>query len=315
MGFPSCSLWILVARTDLPFMMETIPHLVKMSNFPFCDRVLAVDTAPLSGEKINRPGVGTMEELRDRVDKLIKAGVVDRSVDVNYSSEYRDRVYRKHFGSPLKLTHNYKGYPILGTIFTIEEAALNSDYMLHYDSDMLLHQKPNYSWLHEAIEMMENNPDIIAHRPLTGPPTHDGSLSQTMPYHKDDRGFYSFKFFSSRLYLINCKRFDKILPLPILWRSYRNQWLNHLPLSTKTSLNNLTGKGLLDSWEIMVSQQLEKTEYVRATSSHSLAWTLHPKDRSPKFIEALPRIIEKIELGHYPEKQSGHYDLISDIWY
>lgn len=314
MASPSCSLWILVARTDLPFMMETIPHLVKMSKFPFCERVLAVDTAPLSGDKVSRPGVGTMEELRDRVDRLIKAGVVDRAVDVNYDRSYRDRIYRKHFGIPLKLTHNYKGYPIVGTIFTIEEAAINSDYMLHYDSDMLLYQAPDYNWLSEAIAMMEANPDIIAHRPLTGPPNLDGSLHQTMPYHKDERGFYSFKFFSSRLYLIKCKRFDEILPLPIVWRSYRNQWLDRLPLNIKNHLNNLTGKGKLDSWEIMVSQQLERTKYVRATLANSQAWTLHPKDRSPKFIEALPRIIEKIEVGHYPEAQAGHYDLISDLW-
>jgi hypothetical protein len=314
MATPSCSLWILVARTDLPFMMETIPHLVKMSKFPFCDKVLAVDTAPLSGEKIHRPGVGTMEELRDRVEQLIKAGVVDRSVDVNYDPSYRDRVYRKHFGSPLKLTHNYKGYPILGTIFTIEEAALNSDYMLHYDSDMLLYQHSDYSWLEEAIEMMEKNQDIIAHRPLTGPPTLDGNLHQTMPYQKDERGFYQFKFFSSRLYLINCQRFAQILPLPIIWRSYRNQWLDRLSLSIKTNLNNLTGKGLLDSWEIMVSQQLERTKFVRATLANPQAWTLHPKDRSPKFIEALPEIIKKIETGNYPEAQAGHYDLISELW-
>jgi hypothetical protein len=285
-----------------------------MSKFPFSERVLAVDTAPLSGDKVNRPGVGTMEELRDRVEQLIKASVVDRAVDVNYDDRYRDRIYHKHFGSSLKLTHNYKGYPIVGTIFTIEEAALNSDYMLHYDSDMLLYQAPDYSWLEDAIAMMEANPDIISHRPLTGPPKPDGSLDQTMPYHKDDRGFYSFKFFSSRLYLIKCKRFDELLPLPVIWRSYRNQWLDRLPRSLKATLNNFTGKGKLDSWEIMVSQQLERTKYVRATLANSQAWTLHPKDRSPKFIEALPRIIENIELGQYPEAQAGHYDLISELW-
>ena len=53
-------------------MINTIPHLVKMSQFPFQEKVLAIDTAPLSGEKVNRPGLGTMEELRACAEKLVR---------------------------------------------------------------------------------------------------------------------------------------------------------------------------------------------------------------------------------------------------
>ncbi len=141
MVMPTCSLWIMVARTDIPFMMHTIPHLVRMNNFPFEEKVLAVDTAPLSGEKVNRPGVGTMADLRKLTKILLKEGVVDRVVDINYDPEFHRRAFQKHFGTYIRYTHNYKGYPILGSIFKIE--ACRSDYMLHFDSDMLLHQKSN----------------------------------------------------------------------------------------------------------------------------------------------------------------------------
>ena len=40
--------------------MHTIPHLVRMSNFNFIQRVLFMDTAPLSGDKVTRPGIGTL---------------------------------------------------------------------------------------------------------------------------------------------------------------------------------------------------------------------------------------------------------------
>ncbi|MGK7877264.1 MAG: hypothetical protein AB4426_29395 [Xenococcaceae cyanobacterium] len=312
MAFPSCSLWILVARTDIPFMMHTIPHLVGMSNFPFRERVLAVDTAPLSGDKLGRPGIGTMAELRDRTEELLKTGVVDRVVDINYDPGYRDRVYRKHFGSLLRQTHNYKGYPILGTIFTIEEA--QSDYMLHFDSDMLLHQKSDYSWVEEGMKLMEKHPEIMSFRPLTGPPRGDGSMYQRMPYEKDPNGFYKFKFFGSRVYLINCKGFEELLPLPIIWRPYRRKFMDKLPVKLQTTLNYITGKGALDSWEIMVSKQLERTDYFRGTLANPQAWTLHPKDRSPEFIQALPQIIEKIEAGEYPPEQAGYYDLKLEFW-
>lgn len=312
MILPSCSLWILVARTDVSFMMHTIPHLVKMNNFPFSERVLAVDTAPLTGDKVGRPNVGTMDQLRDSADQLLKAGVVDRVIDINYDQDYRERVYSKHFNSTPDQTHNYKGYPILGTIFTIEEC--QSEYMLHFDSDMMLYQKHDYCWIKEGIELMQRHPHLMSIRPLSGPPTEDGKIYQSAPYQKDSNGFYKFKFFSSRGYLINCKRFDNLLPLPLIWRSYRRKFMNPLPVNLKTILNKFTGKGYLGSWEVMVTKKLEQTDNVRGMLTNTQAWTLHPKDRSSKFIQALPKIIEKIEAGEYPPEQAGHYDLKSELW-
>jgi len=309
----NCSLWILVARTDLPFMMHTIPHLVRMSRCNFSERVLALDTAPLSGDKVGRPGIGTLEQLRACCQQLVDEGIVDKVVDINYSSAYQNHVYLKHFGSPIQKTHNYKGYPILGTIFHIESA--KSDYMLHYDSDMLLYQHPDYSWIEEGIKLLQQNPDVIAVRPLTGPPTPDGSIYQKVPYQKDAKGFYKFKFFGSRVYLIDRRRFDQFLPLPIIWRSYRNRIFNLLPNNIKTVLNNATGKNNLDSWEIMVSQKLEKTPYVRAVLDSPLGWTIHPPDRSPQFLNSLPDLIQKIESGWYPLEQAGHYDLKIKYWF
>jgi hypothetical protein len=260
-----------------------------------------------------RPGIGTIAELRDRTEQLLEAKVVDRVVDVNYDPDYRDRVYAKHFGSRIRQTHNYKGYPILGTIFTIEEA--QSDYMLHFDSDMLLYQNPDYSWIAESMRLMEKHPEIMSLRPLTGPPRKDGSLYQIFPYEKDPDGFYKFKFFGSRVYLLNRRGFERLLPLPIIWRSYRREWLNRLPVTWQTKLNYLTGKGKLDSWEIMVSQKLEETDYFRGVLANPQAWTLHPKDRSPAFIKALPQIIQKLEAGGYPPQQAGYYDLQSELWF
>ncbi|MGK7894812.1 MAG: hypothetical protein AB4372_14645, partial [Xenococcus sp. (in: cyanobacteria)] len=172
MTLPSCSLWMFVARTDVSFMMHTIPHLVKMNNFPFEEKVLVIDTAPLTGEKVNRPGVGTMQELRECTQQLLKANIVDRIVDINYDPNYRHQVYRKHFGTSLRCPHTYNGYPIFGTIFKTNEC--KSDYMLHFDSDMLLHQQPDYDWIKDGIELMQEFPEMMFIRPLTGPPTEDG---------------------------------------------------------------------------------------------------------------------------------------------
>ncbi|MBU7584556.1 MAG: hypothetical protein KAF91_16855 [Nostoc sp. TH1S01] len=299
----SCSLWIFVARTDTSFLLQTIPHLVKVNNFPFEEKVLAVDTAPLIGDKVIRPFIGTMKELRECTEKLLQAGVVDRVVDINYDANYHKQVYKKHFCTPIRFTHNYKGYPILGSIFCIEEC--KSDYILHFDSDMLMYQQSNHNWIEEAVKLMEENPQMMFVRPLAGPPTNET---------KSD--YYDvFKTFGSRVYLINRQRFDKFIPLPVIWRNYNKKWMNHLPTQIKTVLSNLTGKGKLDSWEIMVTQRLKQTDYFRANLTNPAAWTLHPKDRSPAFLTALPNIIARIEAGDFPAQQAGKYDLIPEAWY
>lgn len=234
-------------------------------------------------------------------------------MDFNYDPSYRQRIFNKHFGSPLRATHNYKGYPILGSIFKIEEC--KSDYMVHFDSDMMMYQQPDFSWIKEGIELMDKHSKIMFVRPLAGPPTADGTIFQKASYQLHPDGFYQFKFFGSRLYLINRKRFEQLLPLPIIWRSYRQSFLNRFPLFIKNYLNIYAGKGKLESWEIMVSKKLEQTDYIRATLTNPKAWTLHPIDRSPAFIKALPHIIEKIEAGEFPSEQAGHYDLIPQLWY
>ncbi|MCG6138038.1 MAG: hypothetical protein MET45_25975 [Nostoc sp. LLA-1] len=313
MKTPSCSLWIFVARTDTSFLLHTIPHLVKMNNFPFEERVLVVDTAPLMGHTVNRPFIGTMQELRECTEKLLQAGIVDRIVDINYDPSYHDRMYLKHFGQPIRFTHNYKGYPILGSIFKIEEC--KSDYILHFDSDMLLYQKSNYSWIEEGIKLMQENPQMMFVRPLPGPPTEDMKSHQMSIEGKKIDQFNIYKAFGSRAYLINCQRFDQLLPLPIIWRPYNLKLINSLPGQLQTFLSNMTGKGKLESWEVLVSRKLKQTDYYRANLTNPNAWTLHPKDRnSEDFMQALPRIIARIEAGDYPPQQAGYYDLISDLW-
>jgi hypothetical protein len=293
-------------------MMHTIPHQVRMCNFPFVQRTLIVDTAPLSGDKVGRPGIGTMEQLRDYCAQLLSDGVVDRVIDIDYDETYRKRVYRKHLGSALITpTHNYKGYPILGTIFSLEEVP--GDYVLHFDSDMLLYQQPDYSWINTAIELFRKRSDIIAIRPLAGPP-HEKGPRQEDKFVYDPDGFYRFKTFGSRAYLLDRQRFNQFLPLPVLWRTYKTEALNRLPEGIKTIMNAFTQKGKLDSWEIMFTNRLKATSYVRANLEAPQAWTIHPCDRGPAFIQALPQIIEKIESGWYPAEQAGYYDLNLPAW-
>jgi hypothetical protein len=302
----------MVAVTDVRFMMHTIPHLVRTCAFPFVEKVLFVDTAPLSGDKVGRPGIGTMNELRDKCQQLINQGVIDRTVDIDYSPQYHARVYRKHFNLPKAPTHNYKGYPILGTIHSLEGTI--GDYILHFDSDMLLYQKPGYDWITEGVKLLETCPEIFAIRPMAGPPYSQIRQDQRVPDAIDERGFQIFQFFGSRAYLVSRKRLDEVLPLPVIWRTRKVRKANSTLDQIRAWMRFLTSKKKLDSWEKMVTAGIKEKGLIRATMTAPEAWTLHPKARSPEFISALPKIIEKIESGWFPPEQAGYYDLKSEFW-
>lgn len=294
------SLSILVARTDIPFMMHTIPHLVRMCNYDFYEKCLIIDTAPLSEQYRNRPGIGTLYQLRECCNKLIEKGVVDRTIDIDYSKKTVKKTYKKHFGKFLKHTHNFRGYPIYGSIFGIE--AVKGDYVLHFDSDMLLHQDKDFDWIGQGIKFLDDNEEIMFVSPLSGPPAQDGSLKQWgVEYEIDKRGFYRFKEFTSRKYLLKKEKFFSSLPMEPQYISWKRRLASYL-----------TGKSPLWNWEVMVAEHLKAKGCIRADLSSPKAWTLHTPDHGDKFIKYLPEIIQMIEKGRFPKENAGDYDLHLD---
>ncbi len=311
MKIPSCSIWFLVARSDVSFMMQTIPHIIRMCNYPFSQRVVAVDTNPLSGDYISRPCIGTLTELQKCCDNLLKSGVIDKIINIDFSEDYQYKAHVKHFGQFIRQTHNFRGAPVLGYIFLLEEA--QSDYILHFNTDMLIYHDPNYNWVKEGIEKLCQYPEIVCVTPLSGPPSEDGLLHQRAPYEKDPRGFYRFKQFTSRKFLVDIKRFQKLLPLRISWKAKSRP--SNLPHLLQTIIDPFTAEKELDRWENMVSNRLRETPYFRIDLDTCSAWAVHSSYTHDKvFVENLPRIIEKIESGWYPPEQAGHYNLLFESW-
>jgi hypothetical protein len=263
-----------------------------------------VDTAPLGRRYGRKPGIGTAEELQACCTQLLQAGIVDDIVPIDYSPACRRRIYRKHFAGPMRQTHSHGGYPILGSIEALEGS--RADYLVHFDSDMLLYQEPGFSWIDEGMKLLRAHRDLLAVLPRSGPPHANGRLRQQEEtgeaYEPDPRGIYCFKTFTSRVFLVDRLRFDSLLPLR-----------SRLPVADLLR-NYLTARSTMPEWEIMIGYRLQETPLVRADLSSTRAWTLHPDDRGERFEAALPDLIARIEAGHYPAEQGGYYDLLLDLW-
>ena len=319
------SVWILAARTDLPYLAETIPHQMRVCHYPFGERVLALDTAPLTGDKLKRYGTGSQQAVRDACQKLLDAGVMDRIEEIDYDPSRVEQIYTKYFGAAQAQrmrghTHNWKGSTVYASLYCIEQAA--SDYYLHFDADMLLYQAPGYSWIAEAVQHLQQVPEIAAIRPLCGPPHPEGKLFRAHPYTYDERGFYAQNCFSMRAYLVDRRQFARLAPIPLSWK-FLPMWSRHVPaplqaLSAKVErrLRPQTQMlpGAIASFEPMTSDRLAATQYFRADLASPQAWTIHPANHSAEFIQALPQLIRLIEQGQYPPEQAGHYDLNLEAW-
>jgi len=299
---PRCDLFILSAVTDLSFLKFTIPHQLKQCKVNG-KRVLRIDTSPVSGYYKNHRELSRLSELKDLGNNLLNKGLIDEVLQIDYNQELINSAYRKHFGKNFPETHCFRGYPYYGSILPFESS--DSEYIAHLDSDMLIYQEEGFDWIKESIEIMENNSDILCCLPLSGPPTQNGSLIQGISKYDfdSDRNVYLFKNFTSRIFIINQKRFSSLLPMDILWLSWREK------IKSK-----ILGCGKLLCWEASVSNALEKSCYYRADLASKSAWSLHPYERSERFYKNIEYLTKSIESGFFPDKQAGQYELVLDWW-
>jgi len=296
----SCTLSITSARPDAPYLAEIVRHLVKACNYPFVERVLVMDTAPLSPRYQADPDIVTQDKFFDIGRQLINEGVIDRIAHPDYSSAARKATYTKHFGSDHWATHDFRGTQVLGTMQQIDEG--KGDYFLHFDSDILLYQSPGHSWIAAGIALLRDLPEVMVALPRPGPPPSDGTLHQAFATHiHDPRGFFAFKLITSRRFLIDRRKFDQILPMKPIFVSRKRKLLSHL-----------TRRSALHNWEQSTTSAIEKTAFIRADLDSPDAWTLHAADHGPKFRRAVSAIIALVERGWFPPEQAGKYDLELD---
>lgn len=299
----SCTISFLASRFDAAYIEHTIPHVVRTCNYPFAERLLNLDTAPLPPHFRGRPNVPDLEALRQCGRRLITEKVIDRIIEFDDTFGTGTALRKRHFGGRLRDTRDCRGIPLWGWISGLE--ACRTRYFLHFDCDVLIYQHPEHSWIDEAIRLLARRGDVMCVAPLPGPPAQNGRPHQRngVAYERDPEGFFRFKTFTSRKFLIDVERFEELLPLRPAYVSLRRR-LSQL----------ITGKSGRCNWETMVSRRLQQSRFIRADLDSPDAWTVHCRNHDAAFLEGVPQIIPKIERGWYPRGQAGHYNLQLPQW-
>lgn len=295
------TLSILAAKTDVLWIKQMLNHICNAHREYVSKILIFVDAAPLGPVFKKRPGIGDTIQLKEILEEIKNEGLIDDIIDIQYQKAIRKKFYKKYFGYDLGVTHSFRGCPVFGSIYAIENT--ETDYVLHFDSDILFHQDRGINWLSEAINLYEAHEDVMFISPHPGPPREDGELDQHgLKYIKKEE-YFSFETFSSRIYFFSKKRLESILPIKPKYVSWKRR-----------VFQLFTGESALRPWEINITYQLKKTDFKRADLRNPKCWTLHTPDHGPEFVKNLSKIIKKVESGWFPESQAGDYDMILKDW-
>jgi hypothetical protein len=204
------------------------------------------------------------------------------------------------FGGKPVPVKDWVGGPFYSYFFGLYAA--QHAYVLHMDSDMM-YGGGSHTWVSEALQLLTEQPDILACSPLPGPPTEDGSLrSQVLePVPAPPLAFRDVRL-STRHFLLDKTRFStRIKQLQLTQAAPRfrawQAWLE--------------GNPPYELPEIMFSRAMEQhgLQRIQFLGNTPGMWSLHPPYRSPLFYEQLPLFIQQIEAGEIPEGQRGCHDM------
>lgn len=292
---------------DVRHVEQTLPHQMRVWHHQ-ADRVIV--TLDVQRSRTGRYRGTQYAENLERIRNVLAAQTAAypkiRVIETDYSREAIEAVARYFFGTKSMPTKAWDGGPFYTYFYGMYST--DARYVLHLDGDLLC-GGGNRTWLAEAIELMEQRPEVLLTSPYPGPPRADGAIFG----HRSSGGFYHareplpslayrFNYVSSRSFLIDLTRFE--------------QRLGKLPQISPTPMQRLKAMLLgnppdaleaemLLSWTLRRSGML-RIDFLGAAPG---SYTLHPQYRSEEYYRRLPEIIAAVERDAVPDGQRGHYDI------
>jgi hypothetical protein len=304
------TLQINLSPGDIAYAHLTVPSLIEQHK-EIDDVVLIVDVCKPGKTKRVNPKVRFPEPVfSEKVKKIVtisqdickqypntKAYVLqpDDPIITYLGKKYLDGWYYN--------THDFGGCANMSYWLGFDMP--DTQYVLHYDADILLYQKDGYRWTEKAIQLMNQNESAVAACPRHNTPF---SFSDECPSWKHGVYFQKMKdcwldtWFSTRCLLIDKFRFQKYLPLltgQILIETLAVKYLNKgYPRSPEKIMFRKIG--CMGGGKRLILNDFD-------------SWIIHPHSKPDTYINNLPTIMELVHNGVYPNGHIGD-ELELDKW-
>ncbi len=280
---------VTVTPQDLGYAIPIIEHQLAQVG-RFCAEVLlSVDHPP--GRDPDLSGA------RDWMASVVARHPQARFATVDYAPETVARVSRLFLdrGSLPPRCRRGGYYSYFEGLFQARH-----DHVFHVDCDIMLGGS-GQPWLSEAVRLLDGNPDLLSVSPLPGPPARGFELRrQKAPALPFPRGAYRFDGFTTRLFLLNKRRFSNGPKLVARREPLRQQL-----------------RALVEGYARLVLPEELFGAYMRDHGLYRIdfagespgLWSLHPPFRNTAFLRRIPAILGAVESGDLPAGQLGDYDI------
>jgi hypothetical protein len=275
----SVDLTVNVHTGDAPFFEATYRHLVRQLDYPFRTRRIAVDRGQPRGRFV---GAAEPEYAIDnQLSRLLADQVVDVVENIDWSVDTIARVMTRHFGNPTTAAVDDRGRPVFQYLWAVDQC--DADYVLHYDSDILVHFEDGGAWIDESVAAMRANPKLLGTVQEAGPPRATTLMDWIFGYRPRtpaNRWQRPQDFvFSTRYFLIDRVRFLDLSPL----RSACSQRLEDAVTQT------MHERGL-ELWAIADDRN----------------WAIHPETHNANHTRYLIDLIRLVEAGRQPFRRTAN---------
>mgnify|MGYP003575082018 CR=1 FL=1 len=295
------TLQISLAPSDYRYSIHLLHHQIRVFNEQVDEILLTYDTHKSKGHFATNWEANN-EKMWAFLSKIAETNPKIKLVKIDYGKEINFNIAKTFFGKKTIPAKDWRGGPFYTYFFGIYMSS--HPFVLHIDSDLFFGGL-SQSWLSEAIELYNNDSDILFINPLAGPPRTDGILiDQTYKSYHNRSFHFSFINVSTRIFLVNKARlsehtFTKIKTKKIgeiVRAIYKGNPPYILP-------------------EQFMSDSMLKHKKIRVDfkGKEPGLWTLHPPYRTEWFYENIPLIIKKIEANNVPENQKGFYDIVDEL--
>ncbi len=263
---------------DVPYLDLTYRHIVKqLLVAPISRRRIVVDRRLPVGRF---SASNSLAELDHLLDRLQVDGVVDDVDDVDWTEAEVERVATKYFGHAEAQPVASGGSAIHPYLWAIDTS--KSPLVLHFDSDILLHDPNCGDWVREAMAIHRENLNVAVTTPQGGPPQASSARDWLLgnPQRVIPGQWIRAESVSTRYFLVDRERLETALPLkPRIFGE-------NLELTLTTSLHAAG----LDRWN----------------RENDDVWAVHPRRHNQNHVKNLAGLINLVEKGRYPFRRTGY---------
>lgn len=305
----NCTLQINLSAGDAAYAAVTVPRLLHAH--PGCaERLLVLDACRQPRTRIYNPEQrAPFENWRQRLEvvrslsrDLLGAGLVDRVEELTHDDR-RFSIWATRYQRPwMRQSHDYGGCAVMPYWAGIDLPKTN--YVIHYDADMWIHQAPGFDWAAAAIAALAMHSQVVMAAPRSSPPgfaLDAPSLHEGRPATRVNEGWLN-DWFSTRCFLIDRTRLAPHLPL--IGRSW----------GAVLALRRLLDRGYPPAPEIILHRTLGARGLRCLHLADERAWMLHPIQKDATYLRLLPALTSALDRGQVPPAQRGWADIRVDEW-